>query len=126
MSVAGILLAAKIASVATSLIISGASTALMARKKRNVAFPLELLPKVAGLVVGEFLFDLVLLPELAKDWDAIMTLLNASNEFRRNTLDILCALYGLHAAGAGKTQWVLICHLDNARGSPCTSLPERS
>ncbi|THH07327.1 hypothetical protein EW146_g9356 [Bondarzewia mesenterica] len=100
-----ILLAAKIICVASTLVASGSSTSiLIARnRKKRTHLPVELLPTIAAMVVGDYLCELILLPQVAKNWDAVMTLLHASPALRGTTFSILCNLYG-ESLKDGKTK----------------------
>ncbi|KAI0320299.1 hypothetical protein OF83DRAFT_1105607 [Amylostereum chailletii] len=56
--------------------------------------PTELTYDIIGMVLAVFLSDLLLLPQSAKEWDAVLILLKVSRTFRACTVKYMTVLWG--------------------------------
>jgi hypothetical protein len=56
--------------------------------------PTELIYSIAAITIGDYIGDMMLLPDEDLHWDAIMTLLHVSRTFRGCTIELLYHLWG--------------------------------
>lgn len=70
------------------------ASAPQAAQNMALRLPVELIHIILAISIGEYIGDIMLLPQKILTWDAIITLLHVSCTFRGHTLKLLYGLWG--------------------------------
>lgn len=65
-----------------------------AAQNATLSLPTELIYTILAISIGEYIGDMMLLPNKILKWDAIMTFLHVSRAFRGSTIKLLYHLWG--------------------------------